>query len=175
MIGWGRSVPIGLGVAALALCLVIAAEILGGPGTASPGSQDRIAAPAPQGRTGVPEAPDRHGAWLKQILARPLFSPGRHPAEVTAAGVQGLPRLTGVVVTGSQRIAIFAAPSNGHPIVAESGAHVGAYEVQAIADGGVTVVGPEGTTLLRPAFDAARVPAPTPALPRPPPVPAKRD
>jgi hypothetical protein len=170
MIGPGRGVPIGLGAAAIALCLVIAAEILGGSGTPAPGLQDRVTAPARVGQTDAPEAPDRHGTWLKTILARPLFSPGRHPVELAAAGVQGLPRLTGVVVTGSQRIAIFAAPSSGHPIIAESGTHVGDYQVQAIGDTGVTVVGPGGTTLLRPAFDAARVPPAKPAQARPQPV-----
>ena len=167
MIGLGRGVPIGLGAAALLLCLVIAAEILGGFGTPSPGLQDRVAARAPLGPTGVPKAPDQHDAWLTQILARPLFSPGRHPVELAAAGVRGLPRLTGVVVTGSQRLAIFAPASGDHAIVAGSGAHIGDYEVQAIADAGVTVVGPGGTTLLRPAFDAARPPPPGAAAPRP--------
>lgn len=175
MMGSTRSVPIGLGAACLALCLIIAAEVMGVFAAASPESMPRTAAPARDGRTETPEAPDRHSAWLKQILARPLFSPGRRPVEVAGVGVQGLPRLTGVVLAGSQRLAIFAGASNGHPIVAERGAHIGAYEVQAIADTGVTVAGPEGTTLLRPAFDVARVPAPAPALPRPPPGRAQRN
>ena len=164
MIGWGRGLPVGLCVAALGLCLVIAAEILTGAGTAAPDSVGRTGAPARIGPTDVALAPDRHSNWLEQILARPLFSPGRRPVEVAAAGVAGLPRLTGVVVTGSQRIAIFAPASNGHPIIAESGAHIGEYEVKGITDAGVTVAGPHGTTLLRPAFDAAHVP---PAAPMP--------
>jgi hypothetical protein len=65
-------------------------------------------------------------------------------------------------VTGSERVAIFAAPANEHPIVAHSGTRVGAYEVQSIADDGVTVVGPGGTVLIRPIFDVAR-PSPAPS------------
>ena len=72
-------------------------------------------------------------------LARPLFSPTRRGVETA---VIGLPRLTGIVVAGSERIDFFAGPTNEHPIVAQAGAHVGAYEVQTIADTGVTVVGP---------------------------------
>ena len=163
MIGGGRSLPLGLGAAALGLCLVIVAEILTGVGTAAPELVGRTATPARIEQTDAALAPDRHGGWLDQILARPLFSPGRRPVELAAAGVQGLPRLTGVVVNGSQRIAIFAPASNGRPIIAENGAHIGEYEVKGITDAGVTVAGPRGTTLLRPAFDAAPV---APGLPR---------
>ena len=175
MIGRDRGVPIALCAAAFSLCLIIAAEIMGGLATASPGSPDRIAAPRRTHQADPADPPDRHASWLNQVLARPLFSPGRHPVELAAAGVQGLPRLTGVVLAGSQRIAIFAAPSSGHPIIAESGAHVGAYEVRSIADAGVTVVGPEGTTLLKPSFDVAHV-SPAPAVPlRPQPVRAQKN
>jgi hypothetical protein len=77
--------------------------------------------------------------------------------------VAGLSRLTGIVVTGSRKIAIFAAPAGGHPIVAEEGSHLNAYEVRAISGTGVTVVGPAGTTVMTPIFD----PAPPPVTKRP--------
>ncbi|WP_428489272.1 hypothetical protein [Rhodopila sp.] len=172
MIGWGRGLPVGLCVAALGLCLLIAAEIVTGAGTAAPEPTGRTGALAQIGPTDTALAPDRHGTWLEQILARPLFSQDRRPVEVAAAGVAGLPRLTGVVVTESQRVAIFAPASKGHPIIAQSGAHIGEYEVKGITDAGVTVAGPRGTTLLRPAFDPAHVPPvlPVPVLPRPLPI-----
>jgi hypothetical protein len=66
-----------------------------------------------------------------------------------------LPRLAGIMVTGSRRTAIFAAPPGGRPVVADEGARIGVYDVKAISESGVTVVGPEGTTVLRPMFDAA--------------------
>jgi hypothetical protein len=170
MTGVGRGLTIGLLGMSVVLCLVIATEVSGlRQGNASYPVAARVAAEARSASADAAEAPDRHEDWLSEILARPLFSPTRRPVET---GVSGLPRLTGIVVAGSQRVAIFAAPANGHPIVAQAGAHVGAYEVQTIGDAGVTVVGPGGTTLIRPIFDVARpagsVPPPAPSA-RPPP------
>jgi hypothetical protein len=161
-----RGSTIGLSTVFVALCLLIAAEISrdGQSGAPYPPVEARGAAGARPGPANPTATPDRHAAWLADILGRPLFSPTRRPADT---GVSGLPRLTGIVVAGSQRVAIFAGPANGHPIIAQAGAHVGAYEVQTIADEGVTVVGPEGTTLIKPIFDVAR-----PSVTAPPPVPA---
>jgi hypothetical protein len=165
---WGRrGAGIGLSVASILLCVAIYAEISAGP-------RETASYPATAGKAlGTREhpadavgAPDRRAEWLNDIMARPLFSPTRRPVGTT---VSGLPRLTGIVVAGSERVAIFAAPASEHPIVAHSGTRVGAYEVQSIADDGVTVVGPGGTTLIRPIFDAAR-----PASPAPPGTPAAR-
>jgi hypothetical protein len=168
----GRGTTIGLLAASFLLCVVINAEISDSlRGDASYPVAARVSVAARQGPTDVAGPPDRHADWLHEILARPLFSPTRRPV---GTAVNGLPRLTGIVVTGSERIAIFAAPANEHPIVARAGAHVGAYEVQTIADSGVTVVGPGGTILIRPIFDAARPasPAPLPPTRAPPPRPA---
>jgi hypothetical protein len=106
-----------------------------------------------QGQGNGRERPDQNQTWLTQILGRPLFDPDRHAAE---AGVRGLPRLSGIILYQSQRVAIFTGPSGGHPIVAQPGTHIGAYEVRAIANEGVTVVGPEGTTVIRPMFDSTK-------------------
>jgi hypothetical protein len=162
-----RGTSIGLLATSVLLCFLINAEISRGLGdNASYPATARVSLAARQGPTDAPGAPDRLAQWLNDILARPLFSPTRRPVETT---VSGLPRLTGIVVTGSERIAIFAGPANEHPIVAQAGAHVGAYEVQTIADAGVTVVGPGGTTLIKPIFDVARPagPAAPPARPQP--------
>jgi hypothetical protein len=161
----GRGTTFGLLAASVLLCFVINAEISNGLlGGASYSVTPRISVALRQGPMDAEAAPDRHSDWQREILARPLFSPTRRPVETAA--VSGLPRLTGIVVTGSERIAIFAAPANEHPIVAQAGAHVGAYEVKTIADTGVTVVGPGGTTLIRPIFDVARPASsvPPPAL-----------
>ena len=106
--------------------------------------------------------PDPHEDWFNQILARPLFNPDRRPIDT---GARGLPRLTGIVVAGAQRVAIFAGPPNGHPVLVQAGARIGAYEVRSIADEGVTVVGPAGTSLVRPAFDPTQQSASQPARP----------
>lgn len=161
MIAPGRAAPIGLSAMAAALSCIIALEAATWrkPVPASPVRPTKAAVPnlAPSAA-----GPDPHEDWFNQILARPLFNPDRRPIE---SGVRGLPRLTGIVVAGAQRVAIFAGPSNGRPVLAQAGAHIGAYEVRSIADEGVTVVGPTGTSLVRPAFDPAR-PAATQA-PRP--------
>jgi hypothetical protein len=149
---------IALLAASAALCLVIALEIFGWRQSA-PSQGPTAGAIAGHG------APDdaarsagRRDAWLQESLARPLFSFNRRPVEV---GMRGLPRLTGIVLAGSYRIAIFAGPSDEHPIIAQAGGHVGAYEVHAITEAGVTVAGPEGTTLIKPVFDVGRASAST--------------
>jgi hypothetical protein len=143
----------GWAAAAVGLCGLIGLEITGRDGDADAA----LVRPAPIMVAGGPSAAavprDQRDGRLGVILARPLFSPDRRPAASAARSVSGLPRLTGIVVTGSRKVAIFAAP--GKAIVAEEGLHVGAYDVTAISDSGVTVVGPEGTTVLRPLFDPA--------------------
>jgi hypothetical protein len=108
---------------------------------------------------------------LTEILARPIFSPDRRPIGPGPKSVAGLSRLTGIIVTGSRKVAIFEAPSGGKPEVATEGSHVNAYEVTAISSAGVTVVGPGGTTVMTPIFDAVPSPVqkrPLPAPPQPP-------
>jgi hypothetical protein len=161
MIALGRAVPIGLSAMAAALSCVIALEAATRP-HAIPASRVQPPKAAVPNLTPVAEGPDPHEDWFNQILARPLFNPDRRPIE---SGVRGLPRLTGIVVAGSERVAIFSGPPNGRPVLAQAGAHIGAYEVRSIADDGVTVVGPTGTSLVRPAFDPARPAAPQAAKP----------
>jgi hypothetical protein len=109
--------------------------------------------------TAQAEPSKRRVDWLNTILARPLFSPDRRPAASCSRSISGLPRLAGIVVTGSRKVAIFAAPpGGGKPVVLDEGMRFGAYDVKAISEAGVTVVGPEGTTVLRPIFDATPPP-----------------
>lgn len=155
----GRGLPIGLSAVAAGLCAVIGLEVSGWRQDAgSPAAEPPRVARHPVAAA-APVEPDQHAAWLNEILARPLFSPTRHSVEV---GVRGLPRLTGIIVAGSQRMAIFAGPSDGHPIIAQTGTHIGAYEVQTVAGDGVTVAGPTGISMIRPAFDASRPASPGP-------------
>jgi hypothetical protein len=150
----------GLTAIVLGLSGVIGLEILNWQ--AMP-EETRPARPVSVAPSGIPaaqaEPPDGRDDRLSTILARPLFSPDRRPAASGARSVSGLPRLAGIVVTGSQRTAIFAAPPGSKPVVADEGARIGAYNVKAISEAGVTVVGPEGTTMLRPMFDTAPPPA----------------
>jgi general secretion pathway protein N len=168
MMAFGRGLQIGLSAMSAGLCLVIALEVSAWRRDASSAGTARPAVAKLPGREAAPAGLDQHEAWLNQILARPLFNPDRHPVG-GGAGAQGLPRLTGIIVAGSQRVAIFAAPANGHPIIAQAGGRIGAYEVQTVADEGVTVVGPEGTSMVRPAFDSTRpvAAAARPGVPQP--------
>ena len=99
----------------------------------------------------------RHAA---EILARPLFSPGRRPMAAAAGPASGtaLPRMTGVVVTPEGSRAIFAGPG-GKPVVVEVGGQIGPYAVRSINAGQVTLSGPDGTRVVSPMFDP-RAPAP---------------
>lgn len=97
---------------------------------------------------------------LGEILARPVFSADRRPAAAGAKIVAGLSRLTGIVVMGSHRVAIFAGAPGERSVVAEAGARVNAYEVTEITDSGVTVVGPTGRMVMTPVFDATQQQAP---------------
>ncbi|HQT77823.1 MAG TPA: hypothetical protein PLD10_12285 [Rhodopila sp.] len=96
-----------------------------------------------------------HAAWVADILSRPLFSPDRRPME-TAAGVVGLSRLTGIIVDGTRRIAIFAAGPGGKPVTVEVGSRIARYDVRAISHAGVTLFGPDGRFVIHPAFDVTR-------------------
>ena len=58
---------------------------------------------------------------LSAILARPLFNPDRKPIGGDTKSFSGLSRLTGIVVTGSRKIAIFATPAGGRPVLAKRG------------------------------------------------------
>lgn len=157
----------GLLVAFPVLCAVIGLEIASGPGAAPAGTPAHLTAP-PAPAVVATEAPDQRAAWFASIVSRPLFSPDRRPIGPDVAAVRGLPRLTGIVITDQRRVAIFAGPPGGHPMVVESGSHVGVYDVREIGDAGVTLSGPEGTTLVRPIFDPNQAAAPKPGLPPPP-------
>jgi hypothetical protein len=153
MINPAHALPIGLLALGAVLCAGVGLELSawsqdsGPPLPVAPISTERPAAAVPAGPA------NQHIGWLNEILARPLFSPDRHPVNV---GMRGLPRLTGIVVAGSERTAIFAGPANGRPVTAQAGARVGAYEVRSVADDGVIVAGPEGISMIRPAFDTSR-------------------
>jgi hypothetical protein len=101
---------------------------------------------------------NRTGEWVATILARPLFSPDRRPppgdVQSSTATPDILPRLTGILVSPAGKTAIFADPTGGKPIVLREGDRIGAFTVQAIEAGQVTLTGPEGTQVMRPAFEA---------------------
>lgn len=147
--------------AAAGLCAVIAFEVTGGPARPDDAPMAMVPPGAPARASMQPDTP------VQEILARPLFSPDRRPAAASARSVSGLPRLSAILLADARKTAIFSV-AGGKPIVAEEGARIGVYEVRTITDSGVTVAGPDGTTVLRPVFDSASsaaVVAPIQALP----------
>jgi hypothetical protein len=150
------------------------------------GDQDLPAATRRQDKADARSSPAEPFAgsaqqWAATTLARPLFSRTRRPPPDSGAGagagLNGLPRLTGILITEGGKRAIFA-PESGKPIRAEEGGRVGQYVVQSIGAGRVTVAGPEGVRDLHLASDpklrqsASAVvnqirPVPNPGLPIP--------
>lgn len=94
-------------------------------------------------------------AWVDTILARPLFALDRRPAATadTRAAPRTLPRLTAILLNGARREVIFAGIDGGRPITVAEGDLLNGFRVQSIEASEVTVVGPEGTRVVRPSFD----------------------
>jgi hypothetical protein len=146
MIGTGIG-KLGLGVALLALSGIVALEIMGLQST--PDRLSSRTAPISTKQWPNPIEPaNQIDGILRDILARPVFSRDRRPVASNARVTNGLSRLTGIVVTGSEKTAIFASPFAGRPITAQEGGHVGAYEVVEITRAGVTISGPDGTKVI---------------------------
>ncbi|MBV9247877.1 MAG: hypothetical protein JO227_01335 [Acetobacteraceae bacterium] len=162
----------GLAFLGAALAVLLGLEVWAGlPGAQQvPGTAAGIeyALPAPH-RDQVRQASDAQTNLIAGILARPLFDPDRRPEPQTAnATVAGLARLSAIMVSPSGSMAIFA-PEGGKPVAVAEGGHIGAYEVRAIHPGEVTVAGPDGVRVVRPAFGTGAAPAaPSGAAARPP-------
>jgi hypothetical protein len=162
------------GLLATALSGIIALELRDPtPDTADPPAPRLRAAVAAADPTPA-RAPVALSKLVDKILARPLFSPDRRPPPPAPGGpaatatVSGLPRLAGVLVGPFGRSAIFAPASGGKPVTAAEGARLGAYTVQSIEIGQVTVQGPNGVQVLHPSFDPnAPRPETPPAVPPP--------
>ena len=79
------------------------------------------------------------------------------PAPPAAA----LPRVAGILVSGSSKRVIFAAPGGERPVIVAEGGSVNGFRVQSIEPGRVTVIGPDGPRALLPSFDPNPPPAQT--------------
>ncbi len=153
-----------LGVAALGLGGVVGLELTdpaaSPPLVAAPPDATTVPHAAAVPRAAATALPEAIRAAQTTLLQRPLFSPNRRPppdAAVAAPGRHGPPRLAGVLIAPSGRRAIFA----DRVVVAEGGA-LGRYTVQAIEAGQVTLLGPDGLQVLRPAFATATPPSEPP-------------
>jgi hypothetical protein len=130
---------------AVALTVLLAAELLlPGPGA----DTGRVA-------LGIPAATPDQGAdadisqWGDTILARPLFSANRRPADQPSASTDNtLPRLSAIIIIGGTRTAIFAAPGQKAQLVHQGGT-INGYQLQNIAPDKVRLLGPDGAVTLR--------------------------
>lgn len=114
-------------------------------------ADDLVPAVAPVGATTLPLQ-----TWADVALARPLFDPRRRPsaAEATTIATSSPPpRLTAVLVSPQERLAIFAGVAGGQPLVVREGGAVGDHVVQSIRPGEAILLGPQGPHLLRPEFE----------------------
>jgi hypothetical protein len=93
---------------------------------------------------------------LATILSRPLFSTTRRPIENVAddradTSLNDM-RLTGILISPKQRLAIFAG-SGGKPLVRSEGDMISEWHVDGITTRSVSLSGPAGSTTLAPKAD----------------------
>ncbi|GAA4477709.1 general secretion pathway protein GspN [Gluconacetobacter asukensis] len=110
-----------------------------------------LAAPPTQNAQNQPDTA-QIDSWQQTILARPLFSPIRRPAEMQAMG-DTTPRLTGIVVSRGRRRAIFMIPGQARGRIADVGETVGPWQIIAIENGAIRVRGAAGEQAMRPDRD----------------------
>jgi general secretion pathway protein N len=140
-----------LAALAAALLAVIGYEVRSYQGAGTAVEPDRAPSFATSVAGEVPVGRDR-SAELATIFARPLFQPDRRPVPATASAKLG--RLAGIIVSGTEKVLIFAGSSGSKPIVMKEGDHVGADVVQSISDEHAALAGPDGVKVITPSFDA---------------------
>ena len=109
---------------------------------------------SPEGETAAKDT----NTWAAAILHRPLFSATRRPSKAQGRAAQaastGLPRLSGILITGNYKRAIFM-PDGGKPMTLAEGATVDDYTIRHIAADRVVLSGAKGDMVLRPVYDPA--------------------
>lgn len=141
----------------LGLGCIVAIEAWGGRNPATTALTARSPAPL-RFNPATAAAPDRSGHWASTILAHPLFNPSRHSPVAAATGgaaSNGLPRLSGIMISPTGRLAIFS-PAGGKPIIAVEGSHIGRYTIHSITPDHITIEGPGGLRIVRTAFGASQ-------------------
>jgi hypothetical protein len=101
--------------------------------------------------------------WLSIVVGRPLFAPDRRQAAGPPTASVGLPRLTGIIASPSQALAIFQAAGEARPVVARGGETVAGWEVTTIGRDVVILSKANDRVELRPRFTDGQ-PSGTPAV-----------
>ena len=149
---------------ALLLLAIIAAELsLSNPKQAGPATAGASADPSPARVTNDAVGLRPPSEWAATALSRPLFAPGRRSYEPTTkdGSEPSLPRLSGVLVSPSDRVAIFAADASHETLAIRVGSAIGGHQVQSVDPGQVVVLDNGGPRILRPTFYSPLQPAKT--------------
>ena len=107
-----------------------------------------------------PDAPGRDTEhWAESVVNRPLFTIGRRPPHDKAGhavvSTNGTPRLSGILIAGPDRHAIFV-PEGGKAVTVAEGGSVDGYTVRTVRADSVTLSSPKGDVTLRLSFDKLR-------------------
>lgn len=163
-----------LGLAAACLTALVVYELRPEPAAPDPAvASATILVGQVPGPATPPVALDAGSARLADtLLARPLFSQTRRlpnaagSAAAPVAAATPLPRMTGILIDGPRRSALFATPGTpgGRPIIVAEGGRIGLFTIVSIEPQQVIVIGPEGRRTVRTSFDATLQP---PAAPQP--------
>jgi hypothetical protein len=136
-------------------CAIIAAEMAGSNASEAPIQTQAALAPLP--KPGAPPVDASQAQLVAALLARPPFAPDRRPDPGQGgAADSSLPHLTGILISGDDRRAIFATNEAGRPdgrsTVVREGENFGAYHVQSISAASVMLSGPGGLHTVQPRF-----------------------
>lgn len=133
-------------------CLVLAALLFG-----LLGAKD-----APASLAGLSDNPEqaqgRAEKLAAEILARPLFTPGRAPPRpkiVVAAPPVLQGRLAGVMMRADSRIALFTRPGGGKPVSVKEGEAIDGFTAAKIESGQVVLHSSFGDQIVKPTNGAA--------------------
>ena len=160
----------GLGAASLVLSVVIGLELVPGTSRMVPKPAASPAAAKDPPPNALRQADVDRDDLVDTLLARPLFSPTRRPDRAAVAAEDGvrptvdLPRLSGILISGDRRQAMFQAEGDDKPTVLEEGGEVAGWQVQKISDFTVVMSGPGGPRTVKPEFDPNAKPG-EPAMP----------
>jgi general secretion pathway protein N len=129
------------------LALILGAELTTGSGGAGP----LWPSPLPPAKAAASVTEGLVDRWADTVLARPLFNADRRPERADKGHAAGLARLTGIIIAGSSRSAIFAAKGQKPAVVSEGG-EIGGYRLLRISYDSVELGGATGTLILHPQF-----------------------
>lgn len=138
------------GIAAL-LAAIVAAEVV--PSVAPTATHLALHSGQSERVLATPPAePDHLQTWIRTALARPPFRPDRRPVDDASTAAAGLPRLAGIVISSTERVAIFSPAGAGAPVVAGVGGTIGVWTVTRISPESIVIAGAGGSHVLRPTF-----------------------